>query len=78
MSNEPIKELLSSSSLAFTGTVETVRATTVSDVLVNDRTVVVEVGEVLLGTDNACGLRSSLSDLLACLPACSSAACSAA
>jgi hypothetical protein len=49
MPNGSIKELLASSNLAFTGTVETVRATTVSDVPVNDRTVVVQVGEVLRG-----------------------------
>jgi len=49
MPNGSLKELLASSNLAFTGTVETVGATTVADVPVNDRTVVVQVGEVLRG-----------------------------
>jgi hypothetical protein len=49
MPNGSIKELLASSNLSFTGTVETVGATTVPDVSVNDRTVVVQVGEVLRG-----------------------------
>jgi hypothetical protein len=42
-----MKELLAESSLAFTGTVAEVGATTVPDIPVDERTVVVEVGEVL-------------------------------
>ena len=42
-----VKELLAESSLAFTGTVEQSKATTVPDLPVDDRTVVVRVNEVL-------------------------------
>ena len=47
MPPESVKELLAESKLAFTGTVEKAKATTVPDLPVDDRTVVVRVGDVL-------------------------------
>jgi hypothetical protein len=47
MAPDSVKQLLAESSLAFTGTVEKVNASTVPDLPVDDRTVVVRVGEVL-------------------------------
>ena len=49
MSEPSIKELLASSGFAFTGTVEEVAATTVPDLAVDDRTVIVRILEVLHG-----------------------------
>jgi len=49
MPEPSLRELLSSSGLAFTGTVEAVGATTMADVPVDDRTVIVRVGELLHG-----------------------------
>jgi hypothetical protein len=49
MPEPSVKELLASSSLAFTGTVQAVAATTVRAVQATDRTVIVQVGEVLHG-----------------------------
>ena len=42
-----VKDLLAESQLVFTGTVEKANASTVADLTVDDRTVVVRVGEVL-------------------------------
>lgn len=42
-----VKDLLAESQLVFTGTVEEANASTVADLAVDDRTVVVRVGEVL-------------------------------
>jgi len=47
MAPDSVKELLAESSLAFTGTVEQANASTVPDLPVDDRTVVVRVGEIL-------------------------------
>lgn len=47
MPSPSVKELLAQSKLAFTGTVEHAKATTVPDLPVDARTVVVRVGEVL-------------------------------
>src|SRR6266496_1364336 len=47
MPEPSVKELLASAGMAFTGTVEAVRATTVPDIPVNDRTVIVGVAETL-------------------------------
>jgi hypothetical protein len=47
MAPDSVKELLAESRLAFTGTVEKANASTVPDLPVDDRTVVVRVGEVL-------------------------------
>jgi hypothetical protein len=49
MPNGSIKELLASSSLAFTGTVEAAGASTVAGIPVDGRTVVVQVDELLHG-----------------------------
>ena len=49
MSQPSVKELLASSGFAFTGTVEEVAATTVPDLAVDDRTVIVRILEVLHG-----------------------------
>jgi hypothetical protein len=47
MAPASVKELLAESNLAFTGSVEEAKATRVPDLPVDDRTVVVRVGEVL-------------------------------
>jgi hypothetical protein len=47
MASASVKDLLAESNLAFTGSVEEARATRVPDLPVDDRTVVVRVGEVL-------------------------------
>lgn len=51
MPDATVKELLARSGLVFTGTVDEVGASTVSDVPVDERTVVVQVGEALHAPD---------------------------
>jgi hypothetical protein len=68
-----VKELLARSNLAFTGTVEDVEATTVVDVPVNARTVVVQVSEVLhapseVGLEPGSRVTVQLADDLPTLP----------
>ena len=55
MPDATIKDLLARSGLVFTGTVDEAGASTVSDVPVDERTVVVRVGEALQYA-HSCGI----------------------